>query len=123
MEPRCNAWGYTSEVFIVSFLPQTPGSSEECFNEERIGPGGLCGLQRIKPILKVNPMNTYLGPTPFAELAGEDHMLESLISILPTKETCEVIPDVIVSSSQHVTCVQPVVQQQPSKYFDFHRTV
>ena len=109
MEPRCNAGGDTSEVFIVSFFPQTPGSSEEYFKEERIGPIGLCVLQRSEPILKIRPVNTYLGPTPFAELAGEDHMLESLLRILPTKETCEIIPNVVVYSPQHVTSVQPVL--------------
>ena len=110
LKPRCNAWGYTSEVLIISFFPQTPGNSVERFDEERIGPNGLCVLQRHKPILEIRPVNTYPGPAPFTELASEDHMLKSLLNVSPAKEAREIIPNIIMSSPQHVTSVQPVLQ-------------
>ena len=48
----------SSKVFVISFFPQTPGSSVERFDEERMGQNGLCVLQRHKPILEVRPVNT-----------------------------------------------------------------
>ena len=61
-------------------------------------------------------------PTSLAELARKHHVIHSFFNVLSAEETSEVITDVVVPSTEHVTCVEPVMEQQPSEDFDLHST-
>mgnify|MGYP007071360404 CR=1 FL=1 len=64
--------------------------------------------------------NTKLLPARLTEGASEDHMIHRFLFVVATEQTTVVIPYIVVSMFEHVTCVQSVVHEKPAKNFDTH---
>ena len=104
-QPTIDGWGNPAEMFIVSFLPQTPSSHQEDVKEERAPPGIFSLLKKLEAAGEGGPISSKFLPAGSTERASENHMIHRLLVMGATEQTTVIISYIIVSMLEHVTCV------------------
>ena len=96
-------------MFIVSFLPETPGSHQEDFKEEWAPPGVFSLLKQLEAAGEGWPANPKFLPARLTEWASKDHMVHNFLVVVAAEQATVVINYVIMSTLEHVTCIQSVI--------------
>ena len=63
---------------------------------------------QIKPRVKLRPCNVNLLLASFTERAGEDHVVHRFFNMLPTEKAVKYLTNVVMTTLQHVPCVQAI---------------
>ena len=121
-QPPTDGWCNPPKVFIVSFLPKTPSSHQKDFKKEWASPRVFSLLKQLEMAGEGGPANTKFLPARLTEGASEDHMVDGFLDVLPTWYVVKIIPNVIMPPFEHIACVEPVHEKQPSKHLQLHCT-
>ena len=79
-------------------------------------------MKKIEAAVKRCPNNVKLSPAALTERASEDHMVHSFLVMVTAKQATVVITYIIMTTFEHITCIQLAIHQKLAKNFETHDT-
>jgi hypothetical protein len=101
--PRLYAGRLSIKVHPVSSLPNIPCAKDEHLSEQRFVPSRFCFQQHVLNLEIAIPGDPDFGPTAGTETTHEEKVIPSFSRACVTGQAREVSPDVVVSSSEHLS--------------------
>jgi hypothetical protein len=110
------------KVHPVSSLPNIPCDKDEHLSEQRFVPSRFCFQQHVLNLKIAIPGDPNFGPTAGTETTHEEKVIPSFSRACVTGQAREVSPDVVVSSSEHLSGIYSVYEHQPREHLVLHHT-